>query len=136
MYCFRFNSRNQFRTLAAAEGLLTEDDELITNSPSDSPVVGLWSKRGTSVAAVCNTPALSVYVPLLARVNVTSDAPVTASVRLLLSAKRRSSDGTARARRHRSSRTNGGVSAVRRLASARVTDLPPAGSCAHSPCWH
>ena len=32
MYCFRFNSRNQFRTLAAAEGLLTEDDELITNS--------------------------------------------------------------------------------------------------------
>ena len=31
MYCFRFNSRNQFRTLAAAEGLLTEDDELITN---------------------------------------------------------------------------------------------------------
>ena len=32
MYCFRFNSRTQFRTLAAAEGLLTEDDELITNS--------------------------------------------------------------------------------------------------------
>ena len=32
MYCFRFNSRNQFRTLAAAEGLLAEDDELITNS--------------------------------------------------------------------------------------------------------
>jgi hypothetical protein len=32
MYCFRFNSRNQFRTLAAAEGLLTEDDELITAS--------------------------------------------------------------------------------------------------------
>jgi len=32
MYCYRFNSRNQFRTLAAAEGLLTEDDELITNS--------------------------------------------------------------------------------------------------------
>ena len=32
MYCYRFNSRNQFRTLAAAEGLLTTDDELITNS--------------------------------------------------------------------------------------------------------
>ena len=32
MYCYRFNSRNQFRTLAAAEGLLTEDDELITAS--------------------------------------------------------------------------------------------------------
>jgi hypothetical protein len=32
MNCYRFNSRNQFRSLAAAEGLLTEDDELITNS--------------------------------------------------------------------------------------------------------
>ena len=32
MYCYRFNSRNQFRTLAAAEGLVTADDELITNS--------------------------------------------------------------------------------------------------------
>ena len=32
MYCYRFNSRDQFRTLAAAEGLLTEDDELITAS--------------------------------------------------------------------------------------------------------
>jgi len=32
MYCYRFNSRTQFRTLAAAEGLLTEDDELITTS--------------------------------------------------------------------------------------------------------
>jgi hypothetical protein len=32
MYCFRFTSRTQFRTLAAAEGLLTEDDELITAS--------------------------------------------------------------------------------------------------------
>ena len=31
MNCYRFNSRNQFRSLAAAEGLLTEDDELITN---------------------------------------------------------------------------------------------------------
>ena len=32
MYCYRFNSRTQFRSLAAAEGLLTEDDELITAS--------------------------------------------------------------------------------------------------------
>jgi hypothetical protein len=32
MYCFRFPTRNQFRTLAAAEGLITEDGELITAS--------------------------------------------------------------------------------------------------------
>ena len=32
MYCFRFPTRNQFRTLAAAEGLITDDDELITAS--------------------------------------------------------------------------------------------------------
>lgn len=32
MYCFRFTSHAQFRTLAAAEGLLTHDDELITAS--------------------------------------------------------------------------------------------------------
>ena len=32
MYCYRFNNRNQFRTLAAAEGLLATDGELITNS--------------------------------------------------------------------------------------------------------
>ena len=32
MYCFRFPSRQQFRTLAAAEGLITDDDELITSS--------------------------------------------------------------------------------------------------------
>jgi hypothetical protein len=31
-YCFRFQSRNQFRTLAAAEGLITDDGELITAS--------------------------------------------------------------------------------------------------------
>jgi hypothetical protein len=31
MYCYRFNSRNQFRTLAAAEGLVV-DNELITAS--------------------------------------------------------------------------------------------------------
>jgi hypothetical protein len=33
MYCYRFNTRTQFRSLAAAaENLLTEDGELITNS--------------------------------------------------------------------------------------------------------
>ena len=48
MYCFRFNSRNQFRTLAAAEDLLTEDDELITNSHSHSiDEIGLLYKGGT-----------------------------------------------------------------------------------------
>ena len=29
MHCYRFQSLAQFRTLAAAEGLVTEDDELI-----------------------------------------------------------------------------------------------------------
>jgi len=32
MYCYKFSTRNQFRTLAAAEGLITDDDELITAS--------------------------------------------------------------------------------------------------------
>ena len=36
MYCYRFNSRNQFRTLAAAEGFITTNDNgdevLITSS--------------------------------------------------------------------------------------------------------
>jgi len=32
MYCYRFNSRAQFRTLAEAEGLITDDGELITAS--------------------------------------------------------------------------------------------------------
>jgi hypothetical protein len=32
MYCYKFQSRAQFRTLAAAEGLLTADGELITAS--------------------------------------------------------------------------------------------------------
>lgn len=30
MYCYRFDSRQQFRSLAAAEGLINDDDELIT----------------------------------------------------------------------------------------------------------
>ena len=32
MYCFKFPDKATFRSLAAAEGLLTEDDELITAS--------------------------------------------------------------------------------------------------------
>ena len=31
-YCYRFNSRQQFRTLAAAEGLIDADGNLITSS--------------------------------------------------------------------------------------------------------
>jgi hypothetical protein len=31
-YCFRFTTRQQFRSLAAAEGLINNGDELITNS--------------------------------------------------------------------------------------------------------
>ena len=32
MHCYKFQSRAQFRTLAEAEGLITEDGELITAS--------------------------------------------------------------------------------------------------------
>ena len=48
MYCYRFNSRNQFRTLAAAEGLLSEDDELITNSHTHAiDEIGVIYEGGT-----------------------------------------------------------------------------------------
>jgi hypothetical protein len=48
MYCYRFNSRNQFRTLAAAEGLITEDDELITASHTFAiDEIGLLHEGGT-----------------------------------------------------------------------------------------
>ena len=48
MYCYRFNSRNQFRSLAAAEGLLTEDDELITNSHTHAiDEIGVIYEGGT-----------------------------------------------------------------------------------------
>jgi hypothetical protein len=48
MYCYRFNSRNQFRTLAAAEGLLTEDNELITASHTHSlDEIGTLHEGGT-----------------------------------------------------------------------------------------
>ena len=48
MYCYRFNSRNQFRTLAAAEGLVTADDELITNSHTHAiDEIGVIYEGGT-----------------------------------------------------------------------------------------
>ena len=48
MYCYRFTSRNQFRTLAAAEGLLTEDDELITASHTFAiDEIGIITEGGT-----------------------------------------------------------------------------------------
>ena len=48
MYCYRFNSRNQFRTLAAAEGLLTAENELITASHTYSlDEIGLLYEGGT-----------------------------------------------------------------------------------------
>ena len=48
MNCYRFNSRNQFRSLAAAEGLLTEDDELITNSHTHAiDEIGIIYEGGT-----------------------------------------------------------------------------------------
>lgn len=47
MYCYKFQSRAQFRTLAAAEGLLTADDELITASHTFAiDEVGTISKGG------------------------------------------------------------------------------------------
>lgn len=48
MNCFRFTSRAQFRTLAAAEGLLTEDDELITSSHTHAiDEIGVIYEGGT-----------------------------------------------------------------------------------------
>lgn len=47
MYCFRFPDRKTFRTLAAAEGLLTADDELITASHTFAiDEIGVITKGG------------------------------------------------------------------------------------------
>jgi hypothetical protein len=47
MYCYRFNSRNQFRTLAAAESLVV-DNELITASHTHSlDEIGTLYEGGT-----------------------------------------------------------------------------------------
>jgi hypothetical protein len=48
MNCYKFTSRAKFRTLAKAEGLLTEDDELITNSHTHAiDEVGIITKGGS-----------------------------------------------------------------------------------------
>jgi hypothetical protein len=48
MNCYKFTSRAKFRSLAAAEGLLTEDDELITNSHTHAiDEVGIITKGGS-----------------------------------------------------------------------------------------
>ena len=62
MYCYRFPTRNQFRTLAAAEGLLTEDDELITASHTFAiDEVGVIYKGGTyDVEGVVITPPVAL----------------------------------------------------------------------------
>ena len=62
MYCYRFNTRNQFRTLAAAEGLLTEDDELITASHTHSiGEIGVIYEGGTYDAeGVVITPPVAL----------------------------------------------------------------------------
>jgi hypothetical protein len=47
MNCYRFTTRAKFRSLAAAEGLLTEDNELITASHTFAlKEVGIISKGG------------------------------------------------------------------------------------------
>ena len=47
MNCYKFPTRAKFHSLAAAEGLLTEDDELITNSHTHAIYeVGIISKGG------------------------------------------------------------------------------------------
>jgi hypothetical protein len=48
MHCYKFPTRAHFRTLAEAEGLITEDDQLITASHTHSiDEVGTITKGGT-----------------------------------------------------------------------------------------
>jgi hypothetical protein len=48
MYCYRFPNKATFRTLASAEGLLTEDDELITASHTFAiDEVGILTEGGS-----------------------------------------------------------------------------------------
>jgi hypothetical protein len=48
MHCYRFPTRAQFRTLAEAEGLITEDDELITASHTHAiDQIGTITEGGT-----------------------------------------------------------------------------------------
>ena len=47
MYCYKFSTRAQFRTLAEAEGLITDDGELITASHSHAiDEIGTITKGG------------------------------------------------------------------------------------------
>jgi hypothetical protein len=48
MYCYKFPDQATFRSLAAADGLLTEDDELITASHTHAiDEIGLIYEGGT-----------------------------------------------------------------------------------------
>ncbi len=48
MYCYRFPNKATFRTLASAEGLLTEDDELVTASHTFAiDEVGILTEGGS-----------------------------------------------------------------------------------------
>jgi hypothetical protein len=48
MHCYRFQSRAKFRTLAKAEGLITEDGELITASHTHAiDEIGTLHEGGT-----------------------------------------------------------------------------------------
>ena len=59
MYCYKFPTRAQFRTLAAAEGLVTADDELITASHAFAiDEVGTITKGGE-----CNPETGEVITP-------------------------------------------------------------------------
>jgi hypothetical protein len=61
MYCYRFNSRNQFRTLAAAEGLVV-DEQLITASHTHATdEIGTLYEGGTYDAeGVVITPPVAL----------------------------------------------------------------------------
>jgi hypothetical protein len=65
MYCYRFPNRATFRTLAAAEGLLTEDDELITASHTFAiDDVGTLTEGGTYKGDDPATPVVNeAWVP-------------------------------------------------------------------------
>ena len=61
MYCYRFNSRTQFRTLAAAEGLVI-DNELLTASHTHAiDEIGIIYEGGTYDAeGVVITPPVAL----------------------------------------------------------------------------
>jgi hypothetical protein len=62
MYCYKFTSRTQFLTLAAAEGLLTEDNELLTASHTHAiDEIGVIYEGGTYDAeGVVITPPVAL----------------------------------------------------------------------------